>query len=68
MSDYVEETEKCPVTKGGYDSHLRGHTYSAPCGWSTYNSDDISHYEWHRRGLAGPPEEVKDDRNRTRVR
>ena len=38
----------CPVVIIGTDNHI-GDYCSAPCGWSTYNREDISHREWHRR-------------------
>ena len=40
--------DKCKVEKAGTDNYI-GDYYSAPCGWSTYNKLDISHYEWHKR-------------------
>ncbi len=40
----------CKLKKTGTDTWV-GDTYSAPCGWATYNRLDISHYEWHRRKL-----------------
>lgn len=56
----VEKTEKafdwravdrdCKIVKRGKDSRI-GSYYSAPCGWGTYNSLDISHYKWHELGL-----------------
>ena len=40
--------KECKLEKKGTDGWI-GAYYSAPCGWSTYNRYDISHYEWHRR-------------------
>jgi len=40
----------CKIEKKGTDNWI-GAYYSASCGWSTYNKPDISHWEWHRRGL-----------------
>jgi hypothetical protein len=55
-----EEAESCPVTKAGHDSHI-GDWYRAPCGWSTYNRYDISHYAWHRGGYAPPAKEPEEE-------
>ena len=49
--DWKKEARECKLTKRGTDTWI-GNYFSAPCGWSTYNKYDISHYEWHRRGLA----------------
>lgn len=63
---HIEEAEACPVTQSGRDTsgfwaHLTGGaTYSAPCGWATYNRYDIDHYTWHRLGYAKPPESKKE--------
>ena len=38
---------ECKVEKTGNDSYI-GDTYSAPCGWATYNKLDVSHYKWHQ--------------------
>lgn len=46
-----EEAKECVLTQQGVDTNI-GAYFSTPCGWSTYNGWDISHWEWHRRGLA----------------
>jgi hypothetical protein len=40
----------CELAKLGTDTHI-GNYFKAPCGWSTYNFLDISHYQWHDRGI-----------------
>ena len=52
--------ETCPVTKSGTDDYV-GDYYSAPCGWSTYNRGDLSHWKWHQRELGHVPEGEGDD-------
>lgn len=47
----IESGYNCPTHHSGTDNHI-GKSFSAPCGWATYNRYDISHGEWHRRGLA----------------
>ena len=46
-----KETMDCTTTKLGEDNYI-GSYFKARCGWGTYNIYDISHFEWHRRGLA----------------
>ena len=39
--------DECRVKKVGTDTYI-GDYYAAPCGWHTYNRQDISHWKWHQ--------------------